>query len=361
MDKDLNHAEAFSLVLNQASKTQLADTIHFYFDEASDQDIEILKTQANILREKYYGKKVFFRGLIEFSNHCKNDCYYCGIRKSNAHATRYRLTEEEIINCCKKGHVSGLRTFVLQSGEDNYFNDDRLCGVVYQIKNLFPDSALTLSVGERSFNSYKRLYDAGADRYLLRHETADEAHYAKLHPKDLSLINRKRCLYDLKWLGFQVGAGFMVGSPFQTYEALAEDLIFLRRLSPQMIGIGPFIPHRDTPFKDCPLPEAKKTLIMLSLIRIMLPKVLLPATTALGTADNLGREKGLKAGANVLMPNISPLSHRKDYALYDNKVCTKENEAGDLDRLIKQITLLGFIPDLSRGDHIDSHKKYPPA
>ena len=302
-------------------------------------------------------KMSFFGAWSNLAIIAKNDCYYCGIRKSNKSAHRYRLTEDQILSCCKKGHELGFRTFVLQSGEDNYFTDDRLTSLIYKIKNLFPDSAITLSVGERSFNSYKKLYMAGADRYLLRHETANEAHYAKLHPQNLSLLNRKRCLYDLKGLGYQVGAGFMVGSPFQTCETLAEDLIFLRHLSPEMIGIGPFIPHKDTPFKDYSPPKAEKTLIMLSLIRIMLPKVLLPATTALGTADSLGREKGLKAGANVLMPNISPLIHRKDYALYDNKICSKEDEAGDLNRLTKQITHLGFTPDMSRGDHIDSHIK----
>ena len=251
-------AEDYSRQLNQAGKKELRETIRFYFEEADEKDLAILQAQAVSLRDKYYGKKVFLRGLIEFSNHCKNDCYYCGIRKSNRDAHRYRLTEAEIVSCCQKGYQLGLRTFVLQSGEDNYFNDQRLCGLILKIKESFPDTAVTLSLGERSYQSYKRLYDAGADRYLLRHETANEAHYAKLHPPVLSLAKRKKCLYDLKDIGYQVGAGLMVGSPYQTYETLAEDLIFLRELEPQMTGIGPFIPHRHTPFKDFPAPGVKK-------------------------------------------------------------------------------------------------------
>ncbi len=346
-------ANEFSAYLNMATESELADGISYFCQNTSQEALKQLFACANTLRETHYGRKVFFRGLIEFSSYCKNDCYYCGIRKSNAAAVRYRLTKHEILDCCRKGYDLGFRTFVLQGGEDAYFNDDRLCDMICKIKQDFCDCALTLSLGERSYESYKRLFDAGADRYLLRHETADDCHYAKLHPPQLSLQNRKQCLYDLKEIGYQVGAGFMVGSPFQTFEALAKDMIFLRELSPHMVGIGPFIPHRDTPFAHLATPAADRTLVMLALVRIMLPKVLLPSTTALGTVDATGREKGLAAGANVVMPNLSPVAHRKDYALYDNKICTGEEAAECLGCLTKRIVSAGFEPDFSRGDHTD--------
>ncbi len=353
-------AKTFSDGMNAASKKELAGMIGHLCEDATAEELSLLHLSARKLCEKHYGKKVYFRGLLEFSSYCKNDCYYCGLRRSNGNVTRYRLTEAEILDCCRIGHDLGFRTFVLQSGEDMHFTDDRLCGIISGIKERFPDCAVTLSIGERNRDSYKRLFDAGADRYLLRHETADEGHYGKLHPPELSLQNRKRCLYDLREIGYQVGAGFMVQSPFQTYETLAEDFLFLRELRPHMVGIGPFIPQKDTRFRDYDTPSPDRTLILLSLIRVLLPKVLLPATTALGTIDPLGREKGLRAGANVLMPNLSPVEHRKDYALYDNKICTGDEAAECLSFLSRRIASAGFVPDFSRGDHIDLQKEAAP-
>jgi biotin synthase len=353
MKINLNDAWEFSRHLNTAGKKELSGIIRYCCEEATSEEQSALASCANRLREIYYGRKVFFRGLIEFSSYCKNDCYYCGIRRSNLNARRYRLSKEAILACCQNGYNLGFRTFVLQSGEDLYFTDRLLSSIVFEIKQRFSDCAVTLSCGERSYNSYKQFFDAGADRYLLRHETADEQHYQQLHPPELSLKNRKQCLYNLKEIGYQVGAGFMVGSPFQTVATLAEDMLFLRELNPQMIGIGPFVPHRDTRFAGYDTPSSGQTLIMLSLIRIMLPKVLLPATTALGTVDRLGREKGLKAGANVVMPNLSPVTHRQDYSLYDNKLCTGEEAAECLPCLARRIVSSGFSPDFSRGDYVD--------
>lgn len=357
MNLRLNNADSFSTWMNAATKEELAAMLRFFCDEAEAEELAALACFANTLRKRYYGRKVYFRGLIEFSSYCKNDCYYCGLGRNNAHAIRYRLTEEEILGCCKQGHALGFRTFVLQSGEDAFFTDERMEWIISRIKALYPDCAVTLSIGERSCSSYKRLFEAGADRYLLRHETADETHYARLHPATLSIKNRKRCLYDLKEIGYQVGAGFMVDSPYQTYETLAEDFIFLRELKPHMIGIGPFIPHKDTRFAGYCSSDSKKTLTLLSLIRVMLPKTLLPATTALGTVDPLGREKGLKAGANVVMPNLSPIVHRKDYAIYDNKICMGEEAAECLGCLTKRIESAGFTPDFSRGEYIDLQQR----
>ncbi len=359
MDLRLGSAREFSRQLNSAGKKELSEIIGYFCGAASPEEKAALSVFANELREKYYEKKVYFRGLIEFSSYCKNDCYYCGLNRSNAKAVRYRLTPREILDCCGQGFSLGFRTFVLQSGEDPYFTDDVLSGIVSEIKERFPECAVTLSVGERSRVSYKRLFEAGADRYLLRHETADPGHYGRLHPRELSLKNRIRCLYELKEIGYQVGAGFMVESPFQTFDTLAADLLFLRELAPHMIGIGPFIPQKDTRFRNYGMPSCGMTLILLSLIRIMLPKTLLPATTALGTVDPLGREKGLKAGANVVMPNLSPAIHRKDYALYDNKICTGEEAAECLGCLARRIASAGFTPDFSRGDHTDLQKAAP--
>ncbi|MVB10487.1 [FeFe] hydrogenase maturase subunit HydE [Caprobacter fermentans] len=349
-------ARQLSDFLASANKRELLALIRFLEEEAQEDDLFELFRLAGETRKASYGDRVFFRGLIEFSSFCKNDCYYCGIRRSNRKAARYRLTKNEIIDCCRSGYALGFRTFVLQSGEDMFFSDEVLCGIVSGIKELFPECAVTLSVGERSRESYRRLFAAGTDRYLLRHETADEAHYAKLHPPEQALKNRKRCLYDLKELGYQVGAGLMVGSPFQTYETLAEDIIFLRDLQPHMAGIGPFIPHKETRFAGFPSPPPKSTPILLSLVRCLLPKVLLPATTALATSDKNGREKGLLAGANVVMPNLTPYEHRKDFSLYDNKLATGSEAAEGLSVLKRQIKGLGLKPDFSRGDHADFQK-----
>jgi biotin synthase len=333
---------------------ELTELIEFY-EQAETSE---LFAAANAVREKYYGKKVYFRGLIEFSSYCKNDCYYCGIRCGNKKAVRYRLGHDEIMDCCARGHQLGFRTFVLQSGEDLYYTDDMMCDIVSDIKRGFPDCAVTLSLGEKTKETYKRYFEAGADRYLLRHETATDEHYRQLHPPQMSLENRKQCLYDLKEIGFQVGAGFMVGSPYQTSANLAADLLFLRELEPHMVGIGPFVPHRDTIFANESTGSVKLTLVMLALIRLMLPKVLIPATTALGTVDVKGREKGLKAGANVVMPNLSPVVHRRDYSLYDNKICTGEEAAECLACLSRRIKSAGYDPDFSRGDFITCGEQF---
>lgn len=311
-----------------------------------------LAEEALRIRKEIYGTDVFIRGLIEFTNICKNDCLYCGIRKSNRNAVRYRLTKEEILSCCDRGYELGYRTFVLQGGEDGYFTDERMAEVVRSAKERYPDCAVTLSLGERSFESYRILKKAGADRYLLRHEAADESLYRSLHPAcSMSLAARKQCLYDLKRLGYQTGAGFMVGAPGQTMEHLAEDLKFLEELQPEMVGIGPFIPHHDTPFAEEPAGSVELTLFLLSVIRIMLPRVLLPATTALGTMDPFGREKGMLAGANVVMPNLSPEENRKKYELYDNKICTGE-EAAESKSLARRMEAIGFHVVSARGDFL---------
>ncbi len=316
----------------------------------TNEDAEYLFSLALRRREEFYGRDVYIRGLIEFTNYCKNDCLYCGIRRSNRKAERYRLTFDEIMSCCEQGYGLGFRTFVLQGGEDAYFNDERLCNIVSSIKKKYPDCAVTLSVGERSRESYKALYDAGADRYLLRHETADNGHYARLHPKELSPENRKRCLADLKAIGYQVGCGFMVGSPYQTAENLADDMIYIKQLMPHMVGIGPFIPQKDTPFADKAAGTLEQTLFMLGIIRLTIPNVLLPATTALGTIHPLGREKGMMAGANVVMPNLSPVAVRDKYKLYDNKLCTGD-EAAECRRCLQaRMDRIGFHIVTDRGD-----------
>ena len=307
--------------------------------------------RAVSVRKKYYGNKVFIRALIEFTNYCRNNCYYCGIRAGNANAERYRLTADEIIACADEGYVLGFRTFVMQGGEDPYFTDEILCDIILRIKNNHPDCAVTLSLGERSFESYKALKEAGADRYLLRHETCNPEHYKKLHPDSMSFDNRMRCLSELKSLGYQVGAGFMVGSPYQTENDLANEMVFLREFNPQMVGIGPFIPHKDTPFGEYEGGTAEMTAFLLSLIRLTLPQVLLPATTALGTVDPKGREKGVLAGANVLMPNLSPLHARKKYMLYDNKICTGDEAAKCVACLSERIKSTGYEIVTDRGDY----------
>ncbi|MDE6111022.1 MAG: [FeFe] hydrogenase H-cluster radical SAM maturase HydE, partial [Eubacterium sp.] len=273
------------------------------------------------------------------------------IRKSNCKAERYRLTDEQILGCCETGYALGFRTFVLQGGEDGYFTDEKMVGIIKKIKNSYPDCALTLSIGERAHDSYKAFFDAGADRYLLRHETADSAHYSRLHPSNLSLENRMKCLYDLKEIGFQVGCGFMVGSPYQTTESIIQDLKFIKELNPHMVGIGPFVPHNATPFKDFEQGSLNLTLKLLSIIRLMLPNVLLPSTTALGTIDSQGREKGILAGANVVMPNLSPKDVRKKYLLYDNKICTGDEAAECILCMKNRMKSIGYEVVTSRGDY----------
>ena len=314
----------------------------------------MLAERAVTARMAIYGDAVYTRGLIEISNICKNDCLYCGIRRSNADVERYRLSEADILACAGEGYNLGFRTFVLQGGEDSAFTDDRLGGIVSAIKARFPDCAVTLSMGERSRKSYQSLFDAGADRYLLRHETADPEHYARLHPREMSFENRMRCLRDLREIGYQVGCGFMVGSPFQTPETLAKDLKFIEDFKPEMCGIGPFIPHHATPFRDAPPGTLEQTLLLLSIIRLIHPRVLLPATTALGTIHPRGRELGILAGANVVMPNLSPVGVRKQYELYDNKICTGDESAQCRQCLDVRMRGIGYRLVVDRGDYKES-------
>ena len=323
--------------------------------ECSDpQTLEYLAQRARAVRDAHYGRKVYIRGLIEYSNYCKNDCLYCGIRRSNRNAERYRLSKEQILDCCRTGYALGFRTFVLQGGEDPYFTDERAASIVSAIRSEFPDCAITLSMGERGRESFQRLFDAGANRYLLRHETADCDHYARLHPAELTLQNRMQCLCDLKDIGYQTGTGMMVGSPFQTTDCLVRDLRFIQQLQPQMVGIGPFIPHHDTPFAQYPAGTARQTLTLLSMLRLMLPCALLPATTALGTIDGDGREKGMNAGCNVVMPNLSPRDCRSKYLLYDNKIATGDEAAESLNSLKKRMERAGYEIVTDLGDYRDA-------
>ncbi|MBO5522257.1 MAG: [FeFe] hydrogenase H-cluster radical SAM maturase HydE [Roseburia sp.] len=311
---------------------------------------EYLAAKARETAQRIYGNCVYIRGLIEFTNYCKNDCYYCGIRRSNGCAERYRLSEEEILNCCKNGYELGFRTFVLQGGEDGFYTDERICEMVSEIKRRYPDCAVTLSIGERERKSYEAFFKAGADRYLLRHETADEAHYKKLHPEEMSFQHRMQCLAELKEIGYQTGCGFMVGSPYQTFDTLYEDLQFIRELQPEMVGIGPFIPQKDTPFGKMQAGTMEQTLRLLSIIRLLHPSVLLPATTALGTIHPKGRELGILAGANVVMPNLSPVAVREKYKLYDNKICTGDEAAECRYCMERRMESIGYQVAVNRGD-----------
>ena len=307
--------------------------------------------KADNIRKKIYSNHVYIRGLIEVSNVCRNDCYYCGIRKSNKNCQRYTLTKEQILECCEEGYTLGFRTFVMQGGE-GIFQANKVCDIVSEIKLKFPDCAVTLSLGEYSTEEYEQMYKAGANRYLLRHETADKAHYEMLHPKELSFDNRMRCLYDLKRIGFQAGCGVMVGSPFQTPLNLAKVLKFIEEFSPDMCGIGPFMPQKDTPFGKEKAGTAAQTIFLLSLIRIIKPNILLPATTALGSIQKNGRELGIMAGANVIMPNLSPYSERKKYSLYDNKLSSGKESAQNLNELKASMEAIGYEIVVTQGNII---------
>ena len=309
-----------------------------------------LREKAREKADKVFGKYIFMRGLIEFTNYCKNDCIYCGIRKSNKNVERYRLNKKEILECCKIGYDIGFRTFVLQGGEDNFFNIERMSNIARAIKKEFPDCALTLSIGEKEEEYYKELKKNGANRFLLRHETADSEHYSKLHPKYMSLENRKECLRFLKKLGFQTGTGMMIGSPFQKLENIAGDLIFMQEIKPEMIGIGPFLPHKDTPFANEKIGELELTLILISILRLIFPLSLIPATTALGTIKEGGRELGILHGANVVMPNLSPMNVRKKYLLYNNKISTGTESAEGVELLRDSIDKIGYVLTGARGD-----------
>lgn len=330
-----------SLPIKLKEEKNLSDEELLKLLSTNEYDSE-LHTLTDEVRREIYGEDVYIRGLIEISNYCKNDCYYCGIRRGNKSAVRYRLTKDDILACCEEGYKLGFRTFVMQGGEDPYYTDDVMCGIVSAVRERYSDCAITLSLGERSYESYLALYNAGANRYLLRHETANAEHYGKLHPQSMNLQNRKDCLFNLKEIGYQVGSGFMVGSPYQTTENLVEDLRFLQKLSPDMIGIGPYVTHAQTPFASFENGSVELTLRLLSVLRLMFPYVLLPSTTALGTLHPQGRELGLKAGANVVMPNLSPVKVRKLYELYENKICTGEEAAQCRGCLEKRVEAAGY-------------------
>lgn len=329
------------------SKEEFVFLLNHFTKETSDYLFE----KARGIAFNRFDNRIYTRGLIEFTNVCRCNCLYCGIRRENRNAERYRLSEDEILACCKSGYALGFRTFVLQGGEDPFFKDEDIVRIIRAIKAAHPDCAVTLSIGEKSGESYLSYFKAGADRYLLRHETANRAHYEKLHPAEQTFENRKRCLLDLKKIGYQVGTGFMVGSPYQTSEYLAEDLLFIKELDPQMVGIGPFIPHKDTPFADFPQGRLELTLFLIGLLRLMLPNALLPATTALGTVAPNGREFGILAGANVVMPNLSPVNVRKKYTLYDNKICTGEEAAECRMCLQNRMNAIGYRLTVDRGDY----------
>lgn len=342
MESDLSDNALCRLLdyLDHPSQDQNGRVRHYLIQKAHQKRMEI------------YGNRVFLRGLIEISNFCKRNCVYCGIRAGNPGAERYRLTLEQVLESCRVGYELGYRTFVMQGGEDPAHTDAFLTDLIRAVRKAYPDCAITLSLGERSRESYQALYDAGADRYLLRHETADDGFYAGFHP-GMALSVRKACLEDLKAIGYQVGAGFMVGLPGQSNQHLVKDLRFLKTLDPHMIGIGPFIPHHETPLADQPSGSVEKTVVLLAILRLMIPKVLLPATTALGSLDPIGRELGIRAGANVVMPNLSPLEVREKYDLYDGKICTGDEAAECRKCIQKRIENAGFAVDMARGDHPD--------
>lgn len=337
-----------------AQKTLSDDTflalLEALFSQEAEDERQYLYEQARNIALKTFQNKIYIRGLIEFTSYCRNNCYYCGIRSGNGLASRYRLSEEDILACCRQGYSLGLRTFVLQGGEDPGFKAKDIEKIILKIRSEYPDCAITLSFGEHTREAYRLWRSAGADRYLLRHETADPGHYHKLHPKALSLAHRMECLYQLKELGYQTGAGFMVGSPGQTLHTLLKDLRFLQQLKPEMIGIGPFIPHKDTPFKDASAGSLAQTLVLLAIVRLMHPKALLPSTTALSTITENGRELGILAGANVVMPNLSPENVRKKYMLYNNKRSDGAEAAQNIALMESRFNAIGYKIDFSRGD-----------
>lgn len=335
------------------SRAPSLDDLAYFIEHMDDASRAQLREAAGRLRDEIFGRRVYFRGLIEFTNYCTCNCFYCGLRRDNRNVARYRLSPEEILRCCVTGRELGYRSFVLQGGEDPYFTDARMVEIVGAVRASFPDCAITVSIGERSFVSYKKIFDAGANRCLLRHETADPEHYGKLHPSEQTLAGRLRCLRDLKEIGYQVGAGFMVGSPWQTPVNLAKDLLFLYDFKPHMIGIGPFLPHHETPFASFTAGSLSTSVDMLSMTRLLVPRALLPATTALGSLSEVGREMGLNAGANVVMPNLSPTDVRKLYSIYDNKKSAGKEAAESLNLIKEQLTAAGFEPDMSRGDWTD--------
>lgn len=340
-------------IIDQLAQNQnlTKEEFKLLLENRNPENSSYLLEKAKMVRDANFGNEIYLRGLIEFTNYCKNDCFYCGIRRSNANASRYRLTKEEIMSCCENGYGLGFRTFVLQGGEDSGFTHESMVDLVKTIRKQFPDCAITLSIGEKTYEEYLDYYQAGANRYLLRHETANAIHYGKLHPEQLSSENRQDCLRNLKKIGYQVGTGIMVGSPYQTIDHLVEDLLFIKELEPEMVGLGPFIPHKDTQFAEFPAGSEEETLYLIGIVRLLLPHALIPATTALGTIDAKGREKGVLAGANVLMPNLSPIGVREKYALYDNKICTGEEAAECNECLRRRMESIGYQVVDKRGDY----------
>ena len=340
-------------LIDKLEKTQFLEREELlYFLENYDADsIGYLFAKARGVARRQFGSNIYLRGLIELTNYCKCNCLYCGIHRCNKNIERYRLTPEEVLRCCEIGHKLGFRTFVLQGGEDSHFTDDILVSLIKSIKSSYPDSAITLSLGEKSKESYQKYFDAGADRYLLRHETADPDHYAMLHPKNQTFENRMKCLYDLKSIGYQVGTGFMVGSPYQTLENIVSDLQFIQEFQPHMVGIGPFLPHSDTPFGHHPKGSRELTLVLIAILRLMIPNLLIPSTTALGTIHPTGREQGIMAGANVIMPNLSPVNVRTKYLLYDNKISTGQEAVEGVVDLRRRMYALGYQIPVTRGDY----------
>lgn len=334
------------------NKTLDREGLRYILLNNSEADDLYLFKLAREVTHAIFSNHIYIRGLIEISNDCKNDCFYCGIRKSNYNVQRYHLSKEEIMSCCEEGYALGFRTFVLQGGENNFYDDDRMCDIIKSIRNKYKDCAITLSLGEKDKESYQRYFNAGANRYLLRHETCNLMHYRKLHPPQMHLENRVRCLYNLKEIGYQVGSGIMVGSPFQNIDDIIDDIYFMKELNPEMIGIGPFLPHLDTPFRSEEKGSLKTTLRLLAIFRLMNENALIPSTTALGTLDCGGREKGILAGANVVMPNLSPKALRKQYTLYDDKICTDEEASEGLEMLKKRIAKIGYQIVCDRGDSI---------
>ncbi len=322
------------------------------FESYTEEDRLYAAEKARAVADAVYGKDVYIRGIVEFSNICSRNCYYCGLRAGNNNLDRYRLDADDILECCRDGYRYGFRTFVLQSGEDPHYSTEMICGIVRRIKEEFPDCAVTLSIGEKSYEDYKAFKEAGADRYLLRHETANEEHYGKLHPESMSWKNRMRCLDDLKKLGYQTGCGVMIGSPYQTTQCLVDDMLYMAEFKPEMIGLGPFLPHSDTPFRDKPKGSYETTLFMISLCRLMFPSALIPATTALGTIKPDGREQGVLAGANVIMPNLSPVKVRDKYMLYDNKICTGDTSSECRGCIERRMESIGYKVVIGRGDYV---------